>query len=171
MSTVMSAKVEFDFDSVIDRRDTWSTKWEKYRGRDVIPMWVADMDFATAPAVIEELERRIRHGVYGYTVPPAQLSPMIAATLERDYGWRIDPQWVVFLPGLVVGLSVVTCGSIATWWRARLALLPACACFTQRRGIWPGSMRAPYPIPCVVSRTLASASTTARYSVPPVMCV
>ena len=103
----MTTKGAPDFDSPIDRRDTSSAKWEKYRGRDVIPMWVADMDFATAPAVIEELERRIRHGVYGYPVPPAQLSPTIAATLERDYGWRIDPQWVVFLPGLVVGLSVV----------------------------------------------------------------
>ena len=107
MSTVMTAKGAFDFDSPIDRRDTSSARWEKYRGRDVIPMWVADMDFATAPAVIEELERRIRHGVCGYTAPPAELSPTIAATLERDYGWRIDPQWVVLLPGLVVGLNVV----------------------------------------------------------------
>jgi len=103
----MTAKGAFDFDRPIDRRETASAKWEKYRGRDVIPMWVADMDFATAPVVIDELERRVRHGVYGYTVPPADLTPAIAATLERDAGWRIDPEWVVLLPGLVVGLNVV----------------------------------------------------------------
>ncbi len=103
----MAANGAYDFDTPIDRRETCSTKWEKYRGRDVIPMWVADMDFATAPAVIEELERRVRHGIYGYTVPPAQLSPAIAAALERDYGWRIEPEWLVLLPGLVVGLNVV----------------------------------------------------------------
>ena len=80
----MIANGAFDFDRPIDRRETSSAKWEKYRGRDVIPMWVADMDFATAPVVIDELERRIRHGVYGYTVPPADLTPAITTALERD---------------------------------------------------------------------------------------
>jgi len=116
-------KGAFDFDLPIDRRDSSSAKWEKYRGRDVIPMWVADMDFATAPVVIEELERRIRHGVYGYTVPPSQLAPAIADALERDYGWRIDPQWVVFLPGLVVGLNVV-CRAFAAEGEEILTAIP-----------------------------------------------
>ncbi|HWQ38679.1 MAG TPA: PatB family C-S lyase [Burkholderiales bacterium] len=98
---------EFDFDRQIDRRATSSVKWEKYRGRDVIPMWVADMDFATAPCVVEELEHRIRHGVFGYTQVPEELPHVIAAAMLRDFDWRIEPDWIVFLPSLVVGLNVV----------------------------------------------------------------
>lgn len=56
----------FDFDHAPDRRGADSLKWNRYAGRDVLPMWVADMDFATAPAVIEALERRVAHGVFGY---------------------------------------------------------------------------------------------------------
>lgn len=97
----------FDFDTPIDRRGTSSSKWEKYRGRDVIPMWVADLDFATAPCVIEELERRVRHGVFGYTIPPPELPGVAASMLERDFEWKIEPDWIVWLPSLVVGLSVV----------------------------------------------------------------
>lgn len=82
-------------------------KWEKYRDRDVIPMWVADMDFATAPCVVEELRRRVDHRIFGYTQPPAALAPTVAAALDREYGWKIDPEWIVWLPGLVVGLNVV----------------------------------------------------------------
>ncbi|MGH8677801.1 MAG: MalY/PatB family protein, partial [Burkholderiales bacterium] len=97
----------FDFDTPIDRRGTSSSKWEKYRGRDVIPMWMADMDFATTPCVIEELERRVRHGVFGYTNPPPELPDVVASMLERDFEWKIEPDWIVWLPSLVVGLSVV----------------------------------------------------------------
>lgn len=97
----------FDFDTPIDRRETASVKWEKYRGRDVIPMWVADMDFATAPCIVQELQRRVAHGVFGYSQPPDELAATIAAALERDCRWPIDPGWIVFLPSLVVGLNVV----------------------------------------------------------------
>jgi cystathionine beta-lyase len=102
----------FDFDTLVDRRDTASVKWERYRGREVIPLWVADMDFATAPCVVEELERRVRHGIFGYTQPPEELRRVIAGVLERDYGWRIERDWIVFLPSLVVGLNAV-CRALA----------------------------------------------------------
>ena len=59
----------FDFDRIIDRRDGDSIKWNRYAGRDVLPMWVADMDFAAAPAVLDALHRRIDHGVFGYSSP------------------------------------------------------------------------------------------------------
>lgn len=98
---------QFDFDTPIDRRGTSSIKWEKYKGRDVIPLWVADMDFACPPAVVEALHRRVDHPIYGYSDPPAELIETVIAHLEREYGWRIEPGWIIWLPGLVVGLNVV----------------------------------------------------------------
>jgi len=101
-------KTGFDFDSPVDRRGTASSKWERYRGRDVIPMWVADMDFRCAPPIIEALRARVDHGVFGYTEPPHALAPSIVEALSRDYGWHIQPDWIVWLPSLVVGLNVVS---------------------------------------------------------------
>ncbi|MFO7709803.1 MAG: PatB family C-S lyase [Desulfobacterales bacterium] len=101
----------FDFDEVIDRRGTASEKWEKYRGRDVLPMWVADMDFRSPPSVIEALQRRVAHGVFGYTGPPAEVVEAVVSMLERDHGWRVEPGWIVWLPGLVCGLNV-TCRAV-----------------------------------------------------------
>ena len=98
---------QFDFDTPIDRRGTGSTKWDKYKGRDVIPLWVADMDFACAPPVVEALHRRVDHPIYGYSDPPAELAGTIVDYLKREYRWKIEPDWIVWLPGLVVGLNVV----------------------------------------------------------------
>lgn len=99
---------EFEFDTAPERRGTASSKWEKYGSRDVIPLWVADMDFRTAPCVIDMLRQRIEHGVFGYTSPPRELPSVVAAALQRDFGWTIDPGWIVWMPSLVVGLSVVS---------------------------------------------------------------
>jgi cystathionine beta-lyase len=98
----------YDFDTPVDRRATSSTKWNRYRGRDVLPLWVADMDFRCAPAIVEALRARVDHGVFGYTEPPAELAPTIARALQRDHGWLIEPDWIVWLPSLVVGLNVVS---------------------------------------------------------------
>jgi cystathionine beta-lyase len=98
----------FDFDTPVDRRATSSTKWNRYRGRDVLPLWVADMDFRCAPAIVEALRDRVEHGVFGYTEPPAELAPAIVRALQRDHGWAIEPDWIVWLPSLVVGLNVVS---------------------------------------------------------------
>ncbi len=103
----MPKQQAFDFDTPVDRRNTASSKWEKYRGRDVIPMWVADMDFRAAPCVIDMLESRVRHGVFGYTNPPAELPGVVVEAMRRDHGWAIEPDWIVWLPSLVVGLNVV----------------------------------------------------------------
>ncbi len=94
------------FDEPIDRRDSDSIKWGKYAGRDVLPLWVADMDFAAPPAVIEALHRRIDHGVFGYGHPWPSLTESVLAHLESEYGWKIQPEWIVWLPGLVTGLNV-----------------------------------------------------------------
>ena len=96
----------FDFDTAPDRRGTDSQKWQKYADRDVLPMWVADMDFKSAPAIIEALHRRVEHGIFGYARPvPSTVDAVVGARVER-YGWKIEPSWIVWLPGLVVGLNV-----------------------------------------------------------------
>lgn len=96
----------FDFDTPVERRGSASVKWDKYPGRDVIPMWVADMDFRSPPAVIEALQRRVAHGVFGYSHAPEELTAAILAHLWTDFGWKVAPDWLVWLPGLVTGLNV-----------------------------------------------------------------
>jgi cysteine-S-conjugate beta-lyase len=98
--------VKFDFDTPVERAGTWSTRWERYAGRDVIPLWVADSDFRAPPAVLEALSRRVAHGVFGYSAPPEALREAIVARLQRLYGWRVEPAWIVFLPGVVPGLHL-----------------------------------------------------------------
>ena len=102
----MKPRPEFDFCTPVERRHTASMKWDKYRGKDIIPLWVADMDFCSPPAVLEALHQRIEHGVFGYTNPSESLNTVVVETLHFDYGWTIQPQWLVWLPGLVTGLNV-----------------------------------------------------------------
>jgi cystathionine beta-lyase len=96
----------FDFDTPVQRAGTWSSRWERYAARDVIPLWVADTDFRAPPCVLEALEARLRHGVLGYTVPPPELRQAIVERMQRLYRWRIEPDWIVFLPGVVPGLHL-----------------------------------------------------------------
>ena len=98
----------FDFDTPVNRSNTGSEKWNKYKGRDIIPLWVADMDFRSPPALIEALHERVEHGVFGYTYPEQGLIDIVLAALVRDYDWKIDPEWLVWLPGLVCGLNVLS---------------------------------------------------------------
>jgi len=97
----------FDFDTPVERRATASLKWDKYGNRDVIPLWVADMDFQSPPAVIKALQQRVAYGVFGYTLTPQELNDAVVAMLKNLYGWEIEPDWLVWLPGLVTGLNVV----------------------------------------------------------------
>ena len=95
-----------DFDRLIDRRSLPSEKWGRYAGRDVLPLWVADMDFAAPPAVLDALHRRIDHGVFGYTDAWPSLIEAVVAGLQRDHGWTIQPDWLVWLPGVVAGFNL-----------------------------------------------------------------
>lgn len=79
-------------------------RWDRHAGRDVIPLWVADSDFQAPPEVLRALAARLEHGVLGYTAPPRELREAIVHRLARLYGWRIEPEWIVFLPGVVPGL-------------------------------------------------------------------
>jgi cystathionine beta-lyase len=96
----------FNFDDIIDRRNTSSLKWDRYGERDILPMWLADMDFRSPPAVIEALRQRVDHGIFGYTLPPEELIETIQANLLRKYNWQIEKHWLVWLPGLVCALNL-----------------------------------------------------------------
>lgn len=96
----------FDFDTVIERRGTDSQKWQKYAGRDILPLWVADMDFRASPAIVAALQERVATGLFGYARPVKSSVDAFVNALEQRYGWKIDPTWLVWLPGLVVGLNL-----------------------------------------------------------------
>lgn len=98
--------MSFDFDTPIDRARSDSQKWQKYAGQDILPLWVADMDFAAPPAVLDALQARVAHGVLGYAKPLASLAEATVGYCARRYGWSVDPSWLVWLPGLVTGLNV-----------------------------------------------------------------
>ncbi len=98
--------MNYDFESNVDRTQSSSLKWDLYKGRDVIPMWVADMDFQAPPEVLQILQDRIDHGVLGYTLPPKALTEVLIERLLRVYGWSVESNWIVWLPGLVVGLNL-----------------------------------------------------------------
>jgi len=97
-----------DFDAPVERAGSDSIKWAKHAGRnpEVIPLWIADMDFAAPPAVVDALRRRVEHGVFGYNQPTTSQVDAVAAYLERHFAWRIDPGWIVWLPGLVSALNI-----------------------------------------------------------------
>ena len=96
-----------DFDTVIDRSNTSSLKWEKF-DKETIPLWVADMDFQAAPEILEALHQRIDHGVFGYTLPDADLEQLVVERCQNLYNWDIKPEWLVWLPGLVPALNICT---------------------------------------------------------------
>jgi cystathionine beta-lyase len=97
--------MKYDFDKVIERKGTDSLKWMKY-GDDVIPLWVADMDFPSAEPIIQALHHRTDHRIYGYTRPPQALRHVVRERLKTLYRWAIKDEDIVFLPSLVVGINL-----------------------------------------------------------------
>jgi cystathionine beta-lyase len=97
---------KIDFDQLDDRTNTDSNKWDKYRGTDILPMWVADSDFPVAAEIIEALHRRIDHGIFGYSHAPKRLIELVAERMQRLYQWDIKPEWLVWVPGVVNGLNL-----------------------------------------------------------------
>jgi cystathionine beta-lyase len=94
-----------NFDEIIDRRASGCEKWNHYP-EDVLPMWVADMDFRVAPAISQALHRVVEHGVFGYARPSAALSEAICARLSRRYAWAVAPEQIVYYPGVVIGMNI-----------------------------------------------------------------
>jgi len=95
-----------EFDRVLDRSGRASLKWELYAG-DVLPLWVADMDFAAPAPVVAAVQEFAAHGIYGYTTVPPSLIEALEAWMQARYHWGIEPEWLVFLPGVVPALNLV----------------------------------------------------------------
>ncbi len=95
--------MNFDFDCIIDRRNTLSCKWDMAE-KDVLPMWVADMDFKTSPRIIEALEKRAQSGIFGYSVYTDDIYEAIIGWFKRRHGWEIKKEWINFSPGIVPAL-------------------------------------------------------------------
>ena len=97
----------YDFDKITDRRNSGCYKWDEAEMDDIIPMWVADMDFPTAPCIIEALQKRVAHGVFGYTLVPDAYYEAITNWFQRRYSWTIQRDWIQYTSGVVPALSVI----------------------------------------------------------------
>ena len=113
----------FDFDRVIDRRASDSNKWRKF-GPDVLPLWVADMDFPSPPAVLAALQARVAHGFFGYLTEHPELPAVVAERVTKRYGWRVSPEAVVLIPGVNVANNFA-CGALAAPGEGLLLQTPA----------------------------------------------
>jgi cystathionine beta-lyase len=94
----------YNFDNIVERRGTNSIKWHQYPD-DVLPLWVADMDFPTPEPVIAALRAKVEHGIFGYEMPTKALAETVAARMESLYGWKVLPEMVVATPGVIAGFN------------------------------------------------------------------
>lgn len=99
--------MKYNFDELVPRRGSNSYKWDSAGSEDVLPMWVADMDFRTAPTVIEALRKRVEHGIFGYVKVPAAYYDAIGDWFKRRHSWRVEKDWILFTTGVVPALSAV----------------------------------------------------------------
>ena len=101
--------MKYDFDKVHSRMNTNCAKWDAVKflfgSEDVIPMWVADMDFPAARPIVEALKERAAHPFYGYSMNGKGLTEAVVNRVKKKYGWKIEPEWVVYTPGVVSALT------------------------------------------------------------------
>src|SRR5262245_36722571 len=95
----------YNFDRVPNRRDSNAIKWTYYP-KDILPMWVELMDFPTPKQILDELRKDIEHGVLGYELASKPLKETVAARMDHLYGWKVKPDWVVAVTGIVSGFNV-----------------------------------------------------------------
>tara|TARA_A100001037_G_scaffold306506_2_gene352197 strand:+ start:2562 stop:3707 length:1146 start_codon:yes stop_codon:yes gene_type:complete len=95
-----------DFDNIIQRTETYSSKWDKYSGTDILPFWVADMDLKTPNFIINSVKQRLRHPILGYTRRPEELNDTFIAWLKRNQNWEVKEEWLVWIPNVVFGLNI-----------------------------------------------------------------
>ncbi len=99
--------MQYNFDEIIPRRGTNCVKWDSMESDDVLPMWVADMDFHTAPAIVKALQQRVAHGIFGYTHVPDAYYEAVTNWFARRHQWQIQREWMIYIPGVVPALSAI----------------------------------------------------------------
>ena len=118
----------YDFNTPIERRGTNCVKWDESPDSDVIPMWVADMDFRVAPAIEQALQRRVAHGVFGYNIVPDSYYDAVISWFHRRHGWDIKKEWILYTTAVVPAMSVVI-KALTMPGEKVLILSPAYNCF------------------------------------------
>lgn len=98
--------MEFEFDKVINRQDGFSLKWSRFPS-DVLPLWVADMDFKAPAPILTALKERIDHGIFGYSSQPKDLAEIVKDRLKQKYDWEIETEDIMFIPGVMTGVNAV----------------------------------------------------------------
>ena len=103
--------MKYDFDKVVDRSGSGDLKHEvlaeRYGRGDLLPLWVADMDFETPQFITDALRKRLEHSLFGYTILPRDYWQTVAKWIEDHHQWRVDEQWMRFIPGIVKGIGFV----------------------------------------------------------------
>lgn len=99
--------MKYDFDTPVSRKGTNSHKWDVAGNENLLPMWVADMDFRTAPAIVDALRRRVEHGIFGYTRVPDSYYDAVTGWFARRHGWTMDRDWIIYTSGVVPALSAI----------------------------------------------------------------
>ena len=99
--------MKYNFDEIIPRRGTNSYKWDSAGDAGILPMWVADMDFRTAPPVVEALRKRAEHGIFGYVRVPDAYYAAVTNWFARRHDWQIEKEWIIYTTGVVPALSAV----------------------------------------------------------------
>ncbi len=115
--------MDYDFASITHRHGTDSQKWQKYRGRDILPMWVADMDFHAAPEIVAAIRRRADDAVFGYCRPTDATIEAVLDYLRLRHSWVVQPEWIVWLSGLVPGINLA-CRAVGNRGDAVVTLTP-----------------------------------------------
>ena len=122
--------MKHNFDQIIPRKDTHSTKWLKFSDEDVLPMWIADMDFACPSVITNAMTQRVDQGIFGYTDTPSDLTEVFVRKVYENTEWKIQDDWVVWIPGGVVGLNV-SCKTVLAPGEMAMVPSPIYAPFTE----------------------------------------
>ena len=145
--------MSYDFDQVIDRRSTESNKWHKYPA-DVLPLWVADMDFRSPEPVIRALRERVEHGVFGYGAEQPELHEVILDRLQKRYGWRVAPEAILTLPGVIPGFNLA----------CRVGATPGDGLLLQTP-VYPPILRAPVNVGLTTEEAELTQGRDGRYTI------
>ncbi|MBQ6378827.1 MAG: pyridoxal phosphate-dependent aminotransferase [Prevotella sp.] len=120
--------MKYDFDELVERRGTNCVKWDESLSPDVIPLWVADMDFRVAPAIQKALQQRVEHGVFGYNIVPESYYEAVISWFRRRHQWEIQRQWILYTTAVVPAMSCVI-KALTMPGEKVLILSPAYNCF------------------------------------------